>query len=266
MGWDGMRRDRPSDRPTYVPLNKNQQHPHPHLTKTQQGKTVELIALILANPRPDTPPPPTTTTPSSAAAVAAAATDAPAQQPIPGRATLIITPSTLLGQYITEIDKCTHMGAVRTAVYVGPLKVNFWTKQLRLPTADGLVGARCRPTDLTVGMRVLAPVCVFDEEDGEGEGAADAPGLSEAERQEKRVRLRAQYFEGVVHKLGPKEETAHVSYTYTPEALAGESIVLATYDTLRSHGKMLKGVAWHRVVVVRERFCGCGCGCVGRCG
>lgn len=220
---------------------------------------MELLALILANPRPDIPPPPTIT-PFSSAAVA---TDAGAQQqPIPGRATLIITPSTLLGQYITEIDKCTHMGAVRTAVYVGPLKVNFWTKQLRLPTADGLVGARCRAADLAVGMRVLAPVCVFDEEEGEGPemgAAADAgPGLSEAERHGKRVRLRAQYFEGVVHKLGPKGETAHVSYAYTPEALAGESIVLATYDTLRSHGKMLKGVAWHRVVVVRGRFWGGG--------
>lgn len=200
---------------------------------------MELLALILANPCPST------TTPDGGG-------------PIPGRATLIITPATLLGQYITEIDKCTHLAAVPTAVYVGPLKVNFWTRQLRLIGADGLVGAPCRAEDLAVGTRVLAPVCVFDEEEGAEEyggaasaaaSAADAPALSEAERREKRARLRAQYFEGVVQKVGPYGETAHVAYAYTPEALAGEGIVLATYDTLRSHGQMLKKVAWHRVVV-----------------
>jgi hypothetical protein len=40
-----------------------------------------------------------------------------------------------------------------------------------------------------------------------------------------------------------------VQYAYTPEGLAGQSIVLTTYDTLRAHGQLLKRVHWHRVVV-----------------
>ncbi len=109
-------------------------------------------------------------------------------------------------------------------------------------------------------MRVLAPVCVFDEEedeeeDGAGAGAAaasaasaGAAAVSAEEEMEKRVRLRAQYYEGTIQKV--RGEAAVVQYDYTPEGLAGQSIVLATYDTLRKDGgHMLKKLHWHRVVV-----------------
>jgi hypothetical protein len=196
---------------------------------TQQGKTVELLALVLANPRKA--PPALLTSASStsslgakargagaATATASASSTAASTSVVPSGATLIITPGTLLGQYITEIDKCTHMGATPTAVYVGGLRVHFYTRQLRLVGEDGLVGKRCVRGQVVEGMRVLAPVCVFDEEGEDGEGgvgaasaasAASAAGAGagataadeeEAER-ERRVRLRAQYYEGVVTRV-----------------------------------------------------------------
>lgn len=144
-----------------------------------------------------------------------------------GGATLIITPSTLLGQYITEIDKCTHMGAVPTAVYTGNQRVHFYTRQLRMLPADGGgggVGRRCQEEEVEEGMTVLAPVCVFDEE-GEEEGIE--------EDEERRARRRAQYYEGTVTRVMGGGSTAAVTYAYTPDALAGLGIVLCTYETLR---------------------------------
>ena len=195
------------------------------------GKTVECLGLILANPLPRQVPPPR-------------AEEVPSAYP----ATLIVVPSTLLSQWVVEIHKTTHPGAVNTTVFVGNVQVRKHLHELRYVAPEGSrswCGACPEPTDhIPVGTMVWAPVCLLDEEE-------QSPAAQAAEEDEaKQRRARQQYHQAsVIKRVG--QDMAEIQFAYERTKLGQADVVMTTYDTLRhtAGSHFLKQVPWHRIIL-----------------
>jgi SNF2 family DNA or RNA helicase len=211
------------------------------------GKTVEMLALLLANPYD--------------AAVANARLDcltpARARLLTPSQATLVVVPVSLLAQWESEVDKC---------VQAGKLKVALWHGERRQCFNVTLYGVRPQFKDevltalVETGLDATAAAAAVSKASGNPELkiahnyatelVSSAPtGWTQAEAE--RLVARIEQMKGKVRaakvKLG--------SSLLRPDYLAGFDLVLTTYDMVlaetrnASNNRPLTRVHWWHVVL-----------------
>ncbi|KAM3572300.1 hypothetical protein VYU27_005687 [Nannochloropsis oceanica] len=240
------------------------------------GKTLECLSLVLANPLKEKE------TKGRQAAAAAARTTAAmmvgkkhgekGEEEWEGsttmcgkvKASLIVVPATLLSQWLVEIQKTTHPGAVDAVVFIGVGKASFGSWSLRAVTEEGWVGDAFKSwRDLSVGDVVWAPVCRLEGlEETEtvaaaaaaAAAAAGAGGAGGEPSEAHKHKVRQQYYRARILKFSPCSYSSpriELEYLYTHQAVGQADVVLTTYDTLRNHrgGRWLRQLHWHRVIL-----------------